>query len=180
MRKTEIAMKHVLRNLAMFMMVVACGIITSCSNEDGDAGGAGDKSAVVNGKVSKLNYGFWETHDGEVSLYFSNVDILNMSSLPKKVEMLTMNIEGRATSIQTGTHRAYIEYDSLNPASETYFNFCAYGNVDVTIAKNGSEYTITIPETTVRYYEGEDEYNYKTVPFTFSYTGRLVYAHFDE
>ena len=178
-------MKHVLRNLAMFMMVVACGIITSCSNEDDDAGGAGgaggagDKSAVVNGKVSKLNYGFWETHDGEVSLYFSNVDILNTSSLPKKVEMLTMNIEGRATSIQTGTHRAYIEYNSLNPASETYFNFCAYGNVDVTIAKNGSEYTITIPETTVRYYEGEDRDNYKTVPFTFSYTGRLVLAQFE-
>lgn len=179
MRKTEIAMKHVLRNLAMFMMVVACGIITSCSNEDGDAGGAGDKSAVVNGKVSKLNYGFWETHDGEVYLHFSNVDILNMSSLPKKVEMLTMNIEGRATSIQTGTHRADIEYWSVNPETNTY-NASADGNVDVTIAKNGSEYTITIPEATVRYYEGEDEYNYKTVPFTFSYTGRLVYAHFDE
>ena len=73
MRKTEIAMKHVLRNLAMFIMVVACGIITSCSNEDGDAGGAGDKSAVVNGKVSKLNYGFWETHDGEVYLHFSTL-----------------------------------------------------------------------------------------------------------
>lgn len=180
-------MKHVLRNLAMFMMVVACGIITSCSNEDGDAadaaggaGGAGDKSAVVNGKVSKLNYGFWETHDGEVSLYFSNVDMLNMSSLPKKVEMLTMNIEGRATSIQTGTHRADIEYWSVNPETNTYNASADGNNVDVTIAKNGSEYTITIPETTVRYYEGEDKHNYKTVPFTFSYTGRLVQAQFDE
>lgn len=163
----------------MLIMVVTCSMMVSCSNEDGDeTGGGGDKAIVVNGKVSKLNHGYWEADEGEVHMYFSNVDMLNMSSLPKKVEMLTMNIEGRATSIQTGTHRADIEYWSVNPETNTY-NASADGNVDVTITKNGSEYTITIPETTVRYYEGEDEYNYKTVPFTFSYTGRLVYAQFE-
>lgn len=173
-------MKQMLRSLTMLIMVVTCSMMVSCSNEDGDeTGGGGDKAIVVNGKVSKLNHGYWEADEGEVHMYFSNVDMLNMSSLPKKVEMLTMNIEGKATSIQTGTHRAYIEFWSMNPVEETY-NGSAYGNVNVVITKNGSEYTVTIPETTVRYVEGDgDEDNSKPVPFTFKYTGRMLYYYFD-
>lgn len=147
--------------------------MVSCS-KIGNQGNNGDKAAIVDGTSYNLTKGYWGYEYDEASLYFTNMDLFNMTTIPERVEMLTVNIDGKATNIQAGTHKGYMEFWSMNPSTEQYYT-ATYGNVTVIIAQDGSNYTVTIPEIIVESYEGDiyDKDNVKKVPFSFRYTGPL-------
>lgn len=172
-------MKSAIMKMNILMMAVLCCMAVSCSKiADLINMNKGDHAAVVDGKSYNLANGYWESSDNEVHLYFTNMDMTNMTSMPERVEMLTLNIDGKATSIQEGDHTGDMEFWSMSPATESY-DAMAYGNVNVTISLDDSGYTVTIPEITVDSYEGGFDSAVRKVPFTFKYIGQLEYYSFE-
>lgn len=159
-------------------MGVACCMATSCSNDNEDNGSDGSKSAVVDGATTGFAYGFYDTEDeGYLNMEFSNVNLANQASVAnaQKVDVVTLSMpNGTSKDIQEGTRQALMEYWSMEPATHTYLN-SGLGNVNVTIKKDGANYTVTIPKTEITFYQGADQSKARRAYFSFNYSGSLSY-----
>ena len=162
-----------LLGLSLCLGFTACG-----DDDDNDSSGSGVMK--LNGKDYALTYGFYDTaQDDCVSFEFSNFNLANPSgSIPKKIDMLYFNIEG-ITSLEPGTYNVVIEFSSSSTSDEEVSYPGAAGSVSLTLEKDGSNYKITIPETTVSYYPSGDEAESIEASFSFSWTGQLKYCEPD-
>jgi hypothetical protein len=167
-----------LKYFSILLMGVVCCMATSCSSDNEDEGSDGSKSAVVDGAATSFAYGFYDTEEeGYLKMEFSNVNLANKVSLAqaKKIDLVTLKIpnEGSRT-IPEDTRQALMTYSSFEPATNTILA-SGTGQVNVTIKKNGSNYSVTIPKTEIIFYKDADEKQAKKASFTFNYNGALSY-----
>lgn len=170
--------KNLLNWMTIAMMVLVCVGFTACGSDDDDNGGGGSKSTTVDGKSYGLGYGFWSAAHGNLYLEFSNVDFLNMKSVPNQIDVLALSIEtgSNVTGVATGTFDAEASFFSMKyDPNKTTYGAAAEGNVKVTISKNGSNYVVTIPQTTIYAIDLEAGDIEGKIPFSFNYTGSIVY-----
>lgn len=161
------------------MMGVVCCMATSCGSDDEDGGNGGSdaKAAVVDGATTNFAYGFYDLEEpGYLNMEFSNVNLANPSSLKgvKKVDVVTLTMPYGEKDLKDGTYQAHMEYWSMEPATEKYLA-SGVGQVSVTLKKNGSKYSVTIPKTQITFYPDADEKQAKKASFTFNYNGELTY-----
>jgi len=169
---------RVLKYLSILMMGVVCCMTTSCSSDNEDDGSDGSKAVVVDGAATSFAYGFYDLEDeGYLHMEFSNVNLANRASVEsaKKMDVVALTMQiGDAKDIKEGTFQAGMEYFSMEPATATY-SASGVGIVNVTIKKDGSNYSVTIPKTEITFYPDADEKKAKKASFTFNYHGAMTY-----
>ena len=178
--------KNILSWMTIMLMAFVCVGFAACGDDDDNGGGSGAGSMKFNGKSYNLAYGFWQPESSSsgskyTSFEFANFDLTtkNPSAIPARADMMYFNISG-ISSPEPGTYDTSIEIYSFSTREEGVNYPGGGGKVKVTIAKSGDKYTFTIPETTVYYYENGSKASPTTAPFSFSWTGKLVQAHFSE
>ena len=174
----------------MTVIVMAFTSLTfvSCGDDDDDNdAGAGKATVVVDGASYEMNFGWWNVNHKSLGLYFS--DTANAYSLtPKEIngkrikEVELVIYDWNYAEIQPGTYTAFMETSDIlyvDISKEDVEEYPYYsGQVLVTITKDADRYTISFPETNVSKYDEETGKNLGTVPFSFSYSGKLSEMHF--
>jgi len=172
-----------LKYLSILVMGLAGAILVSCGDDEdeiesgGSSSSSGSASAViVDGVTTAMSYGFYDTQEsGFLNMEFSNVNIKDPSgSMPAKMDVVTLTMRHDAKEIQEGNYKAGMEYWSMSPQSGSYYA-TGSGEVSVTIKKNGTNYSVTIPETEINLYQEGNESKVKKSKFKFNYNGNLVY-----
>lgn len=169
---------------ALLVAMMSIGL-SSCNKDDDED--SSSKATVIDGKAYTTNYAWWfiqgSGKNKMLSLEFSNTDIYNVTMPPSRVYVLTLNIDNwEYSDIKSGTYTGVIEFwdMTIDASSNTtqYLN-CLSGKVNVTITKDGDNYSISIPETTVNRHPNEAnepggrDKVIGTVPFSFNYTGKI-------
>ncbi|MBR6121333.1 MAG: hypothetical protein IKQ05_02950 [Prevotella sp.] len=165
--------------------------LTACGDDDDDdsGSGGGNAAAVVDGKSYGLNHAWWDVYrDGKYKhlyLEFSNVDIYKMSMPKGGVQLLTLNFGNyQYTDVQPGTYQAemsFVEGEYGEYVSGTIQTCLRGKNVEVNVVKDGDNFTVIIPETTVNVLEDEESKKViGTAPFSFKYIGKLAVSPDDE
>ena len=168
---------RVLKYLSILMMGVVCCMTTSCSSDNEDDGSDGSKAVVVDGAATSFAYGFYDLEEpGYLNMEFSNANLANPASVAKtkKIDVVTLTMPYGEKDLKDGTYQAHMEYWSMEPATEKYLA-SGVGIVNVTIKKDGSNYSVTIPKTEITFYPDADETKAKKASFTFNYHGAMTY-----
>ena len=162
---------------AVLTAVTLSVCLASCGDDEDGGGGSGSSTVIVDGKQYTMNYGWWEVRGKRLMLEFSNVNVYGPEHSINRYQELTLDISNwQHSDVQPGTYTAAMEFDAqIYDSSKdelTEHETDVAGNVEVTIAKDGDNYIVTVPETNVRLYDFNDKVT-GTVPFSFKYVGKL-------
>ena len=173
------------------LMAFACVAFISCDKDDDKEGGGGTTGGNFSaGSASfSVNYGFYdsEVEGGEKNwqLFFYNFDA-NSASIPQSVNevIIYFSVPKSVEGIPVGTFNAFgvnvCKGENLFVEEETgeYYSGYADGKktkVDLNIAKNGDNYTVSFEGLSISEDDGDEE-----ISASFSYTGKLTQMQYEE
>ena len=189
--------RHIFWSILSIMMVAMLSIgLSSCSKDDDDDGGSGggSKAAVVDGKAYNMKYAWWRVNGSgkskHLTLEFSSIDIYNRDYIYAQPQIRAQFIDleignWEYSDVQSGTYTGGLNFDDSEAkgySDETHewqsiqYHTLVEGKVKVVITRDGDDFTITIPETMIDSYDVNTEKRIASVPFSFTYKGKISVA----
>lgn len=184
--------------MTIMLMAFVCVGFAACGSDDDDNGGgssSGSASITLDGKSLSFGYAYWNyVNDGlenpqyQITFYdHSMEDYLKTQKMPETMTAFAICIRksGDKSVLPTGTFKDFWVAISKNEAAQqaddghAIYGVSYYGdssknpNSQVTISKNGSQYTVKVTGLDI-YSEGETASRKVAENVSFTYNGGIA------
>lgn len=144
-------MKFFYKFTAMALAMMTMFSLAACSDDDDDAPKGGSASLTVDGTEYRMDYNgyLWPTQD-RCGIIFSSFDLAKIYEQPESSTMLMITVRSNSSEgIPTGVfspqdYEVTFEVSRGNDSND-YWDGVTSSCGDLTITKDGSSYTLSIP-----------------------------------